>query len=132
MLTSQEIEDRLDRILLKVEKPGRYVGGELNIVVKDWAQTTTSVALVFPEIYDIGVSNVGLKILYDQVNQRPDALAERAALVRTAVDEGEEDAVAQPHGREERVLADREQPQLPVHALLGRDADKHPRDQKTA
>jgi radical SAM family uncharacterized protein len=80
MLTPEEIESRLDRILLKVEKPGRYVGGELNIVVKDWDRVPARVALVFPEIYDIGVSNVGLKILYDQVNQREDALAERAYL----------------------------------------------------
>ncbi len=78
MLTPQEIEGRLERILLEVQKPGRYVGGELNIVVKDWAAVRTKVALVFPDIYDIGVSNVGLKILYDQVNQREDALAERA------------------------------------------------------
>ena len=78
MLTSQEIEARLDEILLKVQKPGRYVGGELNIIVKDWDKIQTKVALVFPDIYDIGVSNVGLKILYDQINQRDDALAERA------------------------------------------------------
>ena len=78
MLTPREIELRLDRILLKVAKPGRYVGGEVNITVKDWHAARTRVALVFPEIYDIGVSNVGLKILYDQVNQREDALAERA------------------------------------------------------
>src|SRR5215210_5545656 len=77
-LTPAQIENKLDRILLKVQKPGRYVGGELNIVVKDWDNTRTKVALVFPDIYDIGVSNVGLKILYDQVNQREDALAERA------------------------------------------------------
>ncbi|MDQ2690862.1 MAG: TIGR03960 family B12-binding radical SAM protein [Chloroflexota bacterium] len=78
MLTPDQIESRLDRILLKVQKPGRYVGGELNSVVKDWDRIATKVALVFPDIYDIGVSNVGLKILYDQVNQRDDALAERA------------------------------------------------------
>jgi radical SAM family uncharacterized protein len=78
MLTPEQIESRLDRILLKVQKPGRYVGGELNSVVKDWDSVKTKVALVFPDIYDIGVSNVGLKILYDQVNQREDALAERA------------------------------------------------------
>src|SRR5215213_6832745 len=77
-LTPEQIESRLDRILLKVQKPGRYVGGELNSVIKDWDQISTRVALVFPDIYDIGVSNVGLKILYDQVNQRGDALAERA------------------------------------------------------
>jgi len=77
-LTPEQIESKLDRILLKVQKPGRYVGGELNSVVKDWDRAATKVAFVFPEIYDIGVSNVGLKILYDQVNQREDALAERA------------------------------------------------------
>lgn len=77
-LTPEQIESRLDRILLKVQKPGRYVGGELNSVVKDWDKIETKVAFVFPDIYDIGVSNVGLKILYDQVNQRDDALAERA------------------------------------------------------
>jgi radical SAM family uncharacterized protein len=78
MLTPEQIESKLDRILLKVQKPGRYVGGELNSVVKDWDNISTKVAFVFPDIYDIGVSNVGLKILYDQVNQRDDALAERA------------------------------------------------------
>src|SRR5512138_2575421 len=76
--TPEQIESKLDRILLKVQKPGRYVGGELNSIVKDWDQAAARVALVFPDIYDIGVSNVGLKILYDQVNQRQDALAERA------------------------------------------------------
>ncbi len=78
MLTPQQIEGRLERILLDVQKPGRYVGGELNTVIKDWSTVRTRVALVFPDIYDIGVSNVGLKILYDQINQREDALAERA------------------------------------------------------
>ena len=77
MLTPEQIENKLDRILLKVQKPGRYVGGELNSTVKDWDSVQTKVAFVFPDIYDIGVSNVGLKILYDQVNQRDDALAER-------------------------------------------------------
>ena len=78
MLTPEQIEAKLDRILLKVQKPGRYVGGELNSIIKEWDSVKTKVALVFPDIYDIGVSNVGLKILYDQVNQREDALAERA------------------------------------------------------
>jgi radical SAM family uncharacterized protein len=78
MLSPEQIESRLDRILLKVQKPGRYVGGELNSTVKEWDSVRTRVAFVFPDIYDIGVSNVGLKILYDQVNQRDDALAERA------------------------------------------------------
>ncbi len=78
MLTPVEIQSRLERILLKVEKPGRYVGGELNITVKDWDKIRTKVAFIFPDIYDIGVSNVGLKILYDEINHRDDALAEHA------------------------------------------------------
>jgi radical SAM family uncharacterized protein len=78
MLSPEQIETHLEQILLKIQKPGRYVGGELNTVVKDWERIQTKVALVFPDIYDIGVSNVGLKILYDQINQRADALAERA------------------------------------------------------
>ncbi len=77
MLTPEQIETRLHHILLKVQKPGRYVGGEYNSVVKSWEDVPLKVALVFPDIYDIGVSNVGLKILYDQINQRDDALAER-------------------------------------------------------
>src|SRR5512133_2241356 len=83
MLTPEQIESKLDRILFRVQKPGRYVGGELNSVIKDWDKISTKVAFVFPDIYDIGVSNVGLKILYDQVNQRQDALAERAYSVWT-------------------------------------------------
>ena len=78
MMNPNEIERKLDRILLKVTKPGRYVGGEMNITIKDWTKISTRVALVFPDIYDIGVSNVGLKILYDQINMREDCLAERA------------------------------------------------------
>jgi radical SAM family uncharacterized protein len=72
-----DIESRLERILPTVEKPGRYTGGELNQVLKDWDAVDTHLALVFPDIYDIGMSNLGLAILYDLVNQRPDALAER-------------------------------------------------------
>ena len=78
MLSPQEIQNRLERILLSVQKPGRYVGGEYNQVVKDWDRIQTKVALVFPELYDIGLPNLGLAILYDVLNQRPDVLAERA------------------------------------------------------
>lgn len=79
-LSPQEIETRFERILLTVQKPGRYTGGELNQVVKDWANVSTRLALIFPDIYDIGMSNLGLTVLYDLVNQRTDALAERAFL----------------------------------------------------
>jgi radical SAM family uncharacterized protein len=78
VLSPAEIEDRLERVLLTVQKPGRYTGGELNQIVKNWEDVSTRVALVFPDIYDIGVPNLGLAILYDELNQRADVVAERA------------------------------------------------------
>ncbi|HUV26829.1 MAG TPA: B12-binding domain-containing radical SAM protein, partial [Anaerolineales bacterium] len=77
LTTPSSIETRLERILPTVRKPGRYTGGELNQVVKDWESIKTRVALVFPDIYDLGMSNLGLAILYEIINQRSDALAER-------------------------------------------------------
>ncbi len=73
-----EIWREMERLLPRVEKPGRYTGGELNEVVKDWESVKSRVALVFPDIYDLGMSNLGIMILYDLINQRADALAERA------------------------------------------------------
>ena len=73
----QSIEARLDRYLMQVEKPGRYVGGEYNSVHKDWRATDIKVALAFPDIYDLGMSNLGIMNLYHQVNLQPDMLAER-------------------------------------------------------
>jgi radical SAM family uncharacterized protein len=76
--TPAEIVNFLERNLLKVQKPARYTGGEINQVVKDWESTQTHVALIFPDLYDLGMSNLGLAILYDQLNQRTDTLAERS------------------------------------------------------
>ena len=67
----------LDHILPTVRKPGRYVGGEYNSVIKDWEATPTRVCLAFPDVYDLGMSNLGLAILYDVLNALPDVLAER-------------------------------------------------------
>ncbi|MFC1945954.1 TIGR03960 family B12-binding radical SAM protein [Chloroflexota bacterium] len=67
----------LDPILRRVNKPARYTGGEWHAVTKDWETTAVKVALSYPDTYEIGMSNVALPILYDIVNQRPDALAER-------------------------------------------------------
>ncbi len=80
MISPTEISTRLQRVLLKVQKPGRYVGGEYNQVQKDWNTVKTKVALVFPEIYDIGLPNLGISILYDTINRRDDTLAERVYL----------------------------------------------------
>lgn len=78
MKINTSLEERLEKILPLVEKPGRYVGGEYNSVVKNWDKTQTKIGLVFPDIYDIGLSNLGIQILYELINQRQDCLAERA------------------------------------------------------
>ena len=80
MLYPSDIRKRLRRILPRVQKPGRYVGGELNQVVKEWQAVDTHFALVFPDIYDIGVPNLGIMILYEILNKRSDVFCERAYL----------------------------------------------------
>ena len=76
-MQAKEIEKKLDQFLLKVEKPGRYVGGEYNAYMKDPDAVETRVALAFPDIYDLGVPNLGLSIFYDQLNKMPEVWAER-------------------------------------------------------
>ncbi|MCZ7546509.1 MAG: hypothetical protein M5R40_24610 [Anaerolineae bacterium] len=76
-LSPQQIERQLHHLLPGVSKPGRYVGGEYNQIVKNWDATPYRVALAFPDVYDLGMSNLGIMVLYDIVNRHPDALAER-------------------------------------------------------
>jgi len=78
LLTPEAIHTKLSKVLLHVQKPGRYLGGEYNQVLKDWDTTPIHCALAFPDIYDIGLPNFGLAILYNEINKRNDALAERA------------------------------------------------------
>ena len=72
-----EFLELINSILPSVQKPGRYVGGEFNQVLKNWEQVEVKIALVFPDVYEIGLSNLGLAILYEIINNRVDALAER-------------------------------------------------------
>ena len=58
------MDKRLERILPRVQKPARYVGGEYNAVKKDPAQVDTRIAFCFPDTYEIGMSNLGMRILY--------------------------------------------------------------------
>ncbi len=67
----------LNDILYEVSKPGRYTGGEWNSIVKDWQTTPIRVALAFPDVYEVGMSNLALPILYKILNEQPDVLAER-------------------------------------------------------
>lgn len=70
--------DALAPLLQSVKKPARYVGGEWNSIVKGWVPDDVTIALVYPDTYEIGMSNLGLMILYDIANQHPHLVAERA------------------------------------------------------
>ena len=71
------IKEQLEPLLLKVQKPARYIGGELHSIVKDKSTVDFRIALGFPDTYEIGMSHLGLKILYDIINADPHCWAER-------------------------------------------------------
>jgi len=64
-------------LIKKVQKPSRYIGKEINSVHKDLSKVKTKIALIFPDLYEMGMSHLGLKILYHIINMRDDAVAER-------------------------------------------------------
>ena len=66
-----------DEILLSVEKPARYIGNEINMVKKDPAQVDVRFCMCFPDVYEIGMSHLGIQILYDMFNRRDDVYCER-------------------------------------------------------
>ena len=66
-----------DNILYQVTKPARYTGGEWNSIAKDWDKTNIKIALSYPDLYELGMSNMALPILYELFNGQPDVLAER-------------------------------------------------------
>lgn len=72
-----DIDEILERILPTVSKPARYTGGEWNSIVKDWNACDVRWALAFPDTYEIGMSNLGLAILYERLNSQAGVLAER-------------------------------------------------------
>ena len=69
--------DDLAPILAQVDKPARYIGGEFNTVIKPADEVEVRVALAFPDVYDIGMSYHGFKILYERVNRMTGVQAER-------------------------------------------------------
>jgi radical SAM family uncharacterized protein len=73
--------DRLEPLLTQVNKPIQYVGGELNARTKDWDSVDVHWALMYPDAYEVGLPNQGVQILYEVLNERPDALAERTYAV---------------------------------------------------
>ena len=70
-------KDKLDRALSRVEKPARYIGMEINSVEKDFKDIKVSFAFSYPDIYEVGMSHLGLHILYDLINDKKDYLCER-------------------------------------------------------
>src|SRR5208282_945928 len=68
---------QLEPLLPLVRKPVQYVGGELNSVVKDWDAVEVRWALMYPDAYEVGLPNQGIQILYEILNARHEALAER-------------------------------------------------------
>ncbi len=66
-----------DEILLSIEKPARYIGGEVNSVMKDKKEVSIRFAMCFPDVYEIGMSHLGIQLLYDMFNKRDDVWCER-------------------------------------------------------
>lgn len=66
-----------DEILMTIEKPARYIGGEVNAVMKDKEKVDIRFAMCFPDVYEIGMSHLGIQILYDMFNKREDTWCER-------------------------------------------------------
>jgi radical SAM family uncharacterized protein/radical SAM-linked protein len=77
-VTSEHVSALLDTILPRVSKPARYIGGELNSVRMPLDQTTARIALAFPDTYEVGMSNLGLRILFHVLNSLPHVWADRA------------------------------------------------------
>ena len=73
----QPMKERIERLLLKVQKPARYIGGEVGSVVKDKSKVDVRFAFCFPDTYDVGMSHLGMKILYGLKNQRENWWCER-------------------------------------------------------
>ena len=66
-----------DEILLSIQQPARYIGGEVNMCVKDPKSVAIRFAMCFPDVYEIGMSHLGIQILYDMFNRRDDTYCER-------------------------------------------------------
>ena len=71
------MDQRLERILPRVQKPARYTGGEYRQIIKDKAEVDLRLAFCFPDIYEIGMSNIGMRILYATMNRMPGVWCER-------------------------------------------------------
>ncbi len=73
----QPLKPQIEKILPNVRKPAQYIGNELNSVHKDWSGKSLSVAIGYPDLYEVGMSNLGIQILYNILNNEEDIVAER-------------------------------------------------------
>ena len=80
-MSVESLFPRLEPLLLRVSKPIQYVGGELNSRSKEWDAAEVHWALMYPDAYEVGLPNQGVQILYEVINERSDALAERTYAV---------------------------------------------------
>ena len=76
-----------DKILMRVQKPTRYTGGELNSVMKDKTSVDCRFGFCFPDVYEIGMSHLGMKILYSLINSRDNYWCERVFAPDTDMEE---------------------------------------------
>jgi radical SAM family uncharacterized protein/radical SAM-linked protein len=79
-LTSADLRSAVDELVLHAQKPSRYVGGELGAVRKDLGAAGVTFALAFPDTYEVGMSNLGFRLLYALLNERPEIACERVFL----------------------------------------------------
>ena len=82
-----DIRKKLDTLLKRVEKPGRYIGGEVNSIMKDPSRMDVNFCFCFPDIYEIGMSYLGLQILYKVINDKPNVYCQRAFQPQTDMEE---------------------------------------------
>ena len=71
------LSDKIDSLMMKVTKPVRYIGGEFGSIMKDPSTVDVRYAFLFPDTYEVGMSHLGMKILYHTINKRDDAWCER-------------------------------------------------------
>lgn len=79
----EEIKQKIEKVLLKTQKPARYIGGEIGSVVKDKSKVDVRFAFCFPDTYDVGMSHLGMKILYGLKNNVPNWWCERVFMPET-------------------------------------------------
>ena len=72
-----QIPREIEKILRKVQKPARYIGGEYNSAIKDPSQVSIRMAFCYPDVYDVGMSHLGLQLLYADFNRRENVYCER-------------------------------------------------------